>query len=307
MKKRRIGNSELIVSELGLGCMSIGTNKKEAAAVIDAALAEGINYLDTADLYDQGMNETIIGEVIKQKRGDIILATKAGNRFEPGKEGWSWDPSKKHIKSALKQSLTRLQTDYIDLFQLHGGTIEDHIDETIEAFEELKQEGVIRYYGISSIRPNVIREYVKRSSIVSVMMQYSLLDRRPEPLFPLLEEHHISVLARGPLAKGLLTNRSLAQASSAIKENGYLDYSYDELTAFKQKLSETIVGEKDIHVLAFGYCLASPAVASVVAGASKPEQIIASSAAMQQAELTEDEINILQQLTKAGRYTQHQI
>lgn len=307
MKKRRIGDSELIVSELGLGCMSIGTNKREAAAVIDAALAEGINYLDTADLYDQGMNETIIGEVIKQKRGEIILATKAGNRFEPGKEGWSWDPSKKHIKSALKQSLTRLQTDYIDLFQLHGGTIEDDIDETIEAFEELKQEGVIRYYGISSIRPNVIHEYVKRSSIVSVMMQYSLLDRRPEPLFPLLEEHSISVLARGPLAKGLLTNRPLVKAPSAIRENGYLDYSYEELETLKQELSENMAGEKDIHALALGYCLASPVVASVVAGASKPEQIIASRKAVQHTELTQEDINTLQQLTKAGEYTQHQI
>ena len=90
------------------------------------------------------------------------------------------------FSSAVDQSLKRLQTDYIDLYQLHGGTIEDPIDEMIEAFETLKAAGKIRYYGISSIRPNVIREYVKRSSIVSVMMQYSLLDRRPEEemLFP---------------------------------------------------------------------------------------------------------------------------
>lgn len=106
------------------------------------------------------------------------------------------DPSKAYIKEAVKHSLRRLQTDYIDVYQLHGGTIDDPIDETIEAFEELQQEGVIRYYGISSMRPNVIREYVKRSRIVSVMMPYSLLDRRAEEWFPLLKQHHISVIAR---------------------------------------------------------------------------------------------------------------
>ncbi|BBP90484.1 hypothetical protein BsIDN1_41020 [Bacillus safensis] len=101
---------------------------------------------------------------------------------------------------------------------MHGGTIDDPIDETIEAFEELVEEGVIRYYGISSIRPNVIKEYAKKSNIVSVMMQYSLLDRRPEEWFSLLEEQSISVVARGPLAKGLLTEKPLSQASAAIQK-----------------------------------------------------------------------------------------
>lgn len=92
----------------------------------------------------------------------------------------------------MKESLRRLQTDYIDLYQLHGGTIEDPIDEVIEAFEELKKEGIIRHYGISSIRPNVIREYAQRSNIVSVLMEYSLLNRRPEEWFQLLNEHQIN-------------------------------------------------------------------------------------------------------------------
>ena len=142
--------------------------------------------------------------------------------MEQDQTGWSWDPSKSYIKEAVKQSLKRLGTDYIDLYQLHGGTIEDPIDETIEAFEELKAEGYIRYYGISSIRPNVIREYVKKSNIVSVMMQYSILDRRPEEeALPLLHEHGISVVTRGPLAKGLLSDKMLEKVS----QKGYQDYS----------------------------------------------------------------------------------
>ncbi|MBW7462026.1 aldo/keto reductase, partial [Paenibacillus sepulcri] len=131
---------------------------------------------------------------------DVIVATKVGNRREPGKEGWSWDPSKAYIQAAVKESLRRLGTDYIDLYQLHGGTIGDPIGETIEAFEELKRDGLIRHYGISSIRPNVIREYVRRSGIVSVMNQYSMLDRRAEEeVLPLLAEHEIGLIARGPL------------------------------------------------------------------------------------------------------------
>ena len=180
MKKRKLGNSDLWVTELGLGCMSIGTDEKAAREIIETALDEGINYFDTADLYDFGENEKIIGAALKEVREQVILATKVGNRWNTEKSGWSWDPTKSYIMEAVKQSLKRLGTDYIDLYQLHGGTIEDPIDETIEAFEELKSAGYIRQYGISSIRPNVIHEYVKKSDITSVMMQYSILDRRPE-------------------------------------------------------------------------------------------------------------------------------
>lgn len=181
MKRNRLGTSELVVGEVGLGCMSLGTDQRQAISMIHTALDRGVNFIDTADLYDEGLNEQIVGAAIRGRhREELIIATKVGNRRIPGKEGWVWDASKAYILSAVKDSLKRLGTDYIDLYQLHGGTQEDPIDDTIEAFEQLKREGVIRYYGISSIRPNVIREYTNRSSIVSVMSQYSLLDRRPE-------------------------------------------------------------------------------------------------------------------------------
>ena len=113
---------------------------------------------------------------------------------------------------AVKDSLKRLGTDYIDLYQLHGGTMEDNVSETIEAFEALKKEGVIREYGISSIRPNVIERFLSNSSAVSVMMQYSLLDRRPEEWFPMIRDAGASVITRGTLAKGLLTDEGIERA-----------------------------------------------------------------------------------------------
>ena len=244
LKKRRLGNSDLYVTELGLGCMSIGTEEKKARTIIETALEEGINYFDTADLYDFGENEAIVGRALKDVREQVIIATKVGNRWNQNQEGWSWDPSKSYIKEEVKESLKRLGTDYIDLYQLHGGTLDDPIDETIEAFEELKAEGYIRYYGISSIRPNVIREYVKKSSIVSVMMQYSILDRRPEEeALPLLHEHGISVVTRGPLAKGLLSDKMLEKVS----EKGYQDYSLNELTEVLPLLKEKFASSRSLY------------------------------------------------------------
>ncbi|MDF0726129.1 aldo/keto reductase [Cytobacillus sp. S13-E01] len=302
MRMRQIGNSDLIVSEIGLGCMSLGTHEKQATEIIDKAIDSGINYLDTADLYDFGLNEELVGKAIKNKRKDIVFATKVGNRWQEGKDGWTWDPSKKHIINGVKDSLLRLQTDYIDLYQLHGGTIEDNIDETIEAFEELKSEGLIRFYGISSIRPNVIREYVKHSSIVSVMMQYSILDRRPEEVFPLLKEHNISVLCRGPVAKGLLTEKPLEDTSIKIKENGYLDYSFDEITKIVKLIKAEIAPNRSLTEIALHYCLNDSVVASVVTGASKAEQLMENIHAASSESLTEEQMKMIREVSKASVY-----
>lgn len=302
MKKRKLGNSDLFVTELGLGCMSIGTEEKTARKIIEAALEEGINYFDTADLYDFGENEKIVGTALKEVREHIIIATKVGNRWSQDKKGWSWDPSKSYIKEEVKQSLNRLGTDYIDLYQLHGGTINDPIEETIEAFEELKAEGYIRYYGISSIRPNVIREYVKKSSIVSVMMQYSILDRRPEEeALPFLEEHGVSVVTRGPLAKGLLSEKMLEKVS----ERGFQDYSFNELNEALPLLKEKLASSRPFTEIALQYNLVNPAVASVVAGASSPEQIRSNAKAVRSQPLSEKEVSVIRELTKAGIYKEH--
>jgi aryl-alcohol dehydrogenase-like predicted oxidoreductase len=302
MQKRQLGNSDLYVSELGLGCMSLGTDEEQGRKIIEAALEVGINYFDTADLYDFGENERIVGQMLKHNREDVIIATKAGNRWNDSKDGWSWDPSKQHIKEAVKGSLKRLQTDYIDLYQLHGGTISDPIEETIEAFEELKSEGFIRYYGISSIRPNVIREYVNKSEITSVMMQYSMLDRRPEETaLSLLHEHGISVVTRGSVAKGLLSDRF----HDKIAEKGFLDYKKSELQDLLPLLKEKLASSRPFEEIALQYNLSNPAVASVVTGASSIAQVQANAQAVSSKPLTSEEVKVIQQLTKANQYTEH--
>ena len=306
MEKRQLGCSELYVSTLGLGCMSLGTDELRAREIIEIALEEGVNYFDTADLYDFGTNEKIVGQALKHVREHVIIATKVGNRWNNSNEGWRWDPSKAYIKEQVKMSLQRLGTEYIDLYQLHGGTLDDPIEETIEAFEELQAEGFIRYYGISSIRPNVIREYLAKSNIVSVMMQYSLLDRRPEEeVLPLLHEHNIGVVTRGPLANGLLSKQMLKKSSAKIRENGYLDYSYQELTHLLPDLKEKLASTRSFTEIALQYNLAHPAVSSVVTGASSVQQIRENCAAVRSQPLTNEEITLIRNLTKEIRYDQH--
>lgn len=301
MKKNRLGSSELMVGEIGLGCMSLGTDVEPAVALIHEALDHGVNLLDTADLYDAGRNEEILGQAIKGRRDQVIVATKVGNRRIPGQEGWAWDPSKAYIKQAVHDSLKRLQTDYIDLYQLHGGTIEDPMEETIEAFEELKQEGLIRYYGISSIRPNVIREYVRRAQIVSVMNQYSLVDRRAEEeVLPLLEQKGISVIARGPVASGVLADSGTAKA-----DKGYLDYTPAELHSIRETLGRYVTDGRSLTQTAIRYALSHPAVAAVVPGASSREQLLHNIAASASAPLTTAEIQQIKESNPANLYKQH--
>lgn len=301
MKKNRLGKSDLYISAMGLGCMSLGTEEAPAVSIIHEALELGINFLDTADLYDAGRNEEIVGKAIHGRRSDVVLATKVGNRRIPGREGWSWDASKAYIKSAIHDSLRRLQTDYIDLYQLHGGTMEDNIGEAIEAFEELKQEGLIRYYGISSIRPAVVREYVKHSNIVSVMSQYSILDRRPEEsILPLLEQHGISLIARGPLARGILTDNGRSRL-----DKEYLDYSVPELAALQDKLTLQASASRTVTQTALHYPLSQPAVAAVIPGASSLEQLRLNIAAAEAAPLTAAEADAVRQASKASVYAAH--
>lgn len=298
MRMNRLGQSALHVSSLGLGCMSLGTDAAHARLIIDEAIDQGINFLDTADLYDAGLNEEVVGLAVKHKRNQLIIATKVGNKRSISGDGWSWDASYAYIKEAVKGSLHRLGTDYIDLYQLHGGMLEDPIDETIRAFEELKQEGVIREYGISSIRPNVIAEYVTRSNIVSVMNPISIVDRRAEEqVLPLLEEIGISVIARGPLASG-----ALATGREPIK--AVLSYSVSELIELRNHLLEI---DADLTSLALRYTLSYPAVATIIPGASSIEQLRRNIVATQKPPLTKEQIASIQAITKQEQYAAHRI
>ncbi|AMP97491.1 Aldo/keto reductase [Pedobacter cryoconitis] len=297
MQYSKLGRSSLEVSKIGFGCMSLTGGTSENQLIIDQALDLGINYFDTADLYEHGENETKIGALLKSRRDQVILATKVGNQHRADGNGWDWNPSKKYILSAVEDSLKRLQTDYIDLYQLHGGTIEDPVDETIEAFEILKQQGKIRYYGISSIRPNVIREYVQRANIVSVMMQYSLLDRRPEEeCLELLHDHNIGVVGRGSIAQGLLAGKPAAP---------YLNYSEAEVAQAAEVIRSITDQSSSSAQTAIRFVLQHQALDSAVMGIRTLAQLKDIAAAGDFPPLSNWEIELLIKAVPAAYYTAH--
>jgi len=298
MKKRQLGSSELFISEISLGGMSLSTDKKKATGIIDMALDAGINYVDTADLYDFGANEEMIGTILGKRRQDVIVATKVGNRWTEGKEGWHWDASPSYIKEAVRASLKRLGTDYIDVYQLHGGTFEDDWDGIIETFEDLKTDGLIREYGISSIRPNVLKRFLPASSAKSVMMQYSALDRRPEEWLDFIAKEGASVVTRGTVAKGLLTNSWQERLQHGSSFN---TYTAEELTTTLTNLASHY---HDLHALAIAFNLKESAIASTVIGASFQEQLAQTLAAYEKIDSITD-FTVANELTKAELYLEH--
>ncbi len=298
MKKRKLGSSDIEISEISLGCMSLPKSIKDARPIVEAALESGVNNFDTSDLYDKGINEQIVGELLEAHRQEVIIATKVGNRWNEGQDGWHWDPSPSHIENGLKMSLKRLKTDYIDVYQLHGGTIDDPWDDIIETFENLKKEGYIREYGISSIRPNVFKPFLEKSNAISNMMQYSLLDRRPEEFFDDISNANASVVTRGSIAKGLLTNEWPKRVDAA---NGYLTYSKEEL---QKALKELQNAYEDIHALSIGFNLSHPVIASTVIGASSKQQLLENLSAYETSQSITD-FSPIQHILKKDIYTEH--
>lgn len=266
MKVNTIPKTNLDVSEISFGCMSLDGNDMENTRLLHKAIDLGINYFDTADLYGKGQNEKTIGAAFKAIRKSVIIATKVGNEWNVDGTSWRWNPTKDYILEAVDNSLQRLQTDYIDIYQLHGGTIDDPFDETIDAFEILKKQGKIREYGISSIRPSVIKQFVSKSDIVSNMMQYSILDRRPEEeMLALLKENDVAVMVRGGLAKGLLINKP---------PKDYLGHSSEDIQEVQSIIQHQASFQKStVAQVALQYVLEHSAVTTAVVGFRNEDQL----------------------------------
>jgi aryl-alcohol dehydrogenase-like predicted oxidoreductase len=301
---RTLGRSGIEVSTVGLGCMTLGTDKGKAERIIRAALDLGVTLFDTADLYDHGVNEEIVGDTLRGVRGRVVIATKVGNRWRPDDSGWDWDATEKYILGEVHESLRRLRTDCIDLYQLHGGTMEDPAEETVSAFERLMKEGSIRAWGISSIRQNVVRRYAAMAAsgaarLTSEMVQYSILDRRPEEqILETARGAGFGVLVRGAVAGGLLAGKPPA---------AYLDLSASEVRAAQEAL-RAISGpgsDSAMAQAAVRFALSHPAVTAVVVGASSAEQVEANVAAADAPAMSRADQETLRAAVRQLRYTSH--
>ena len=297
MEYQFLGKSDLNISRIGFGCMSLKPEQKDFNDIVYAAMDRGINYFDTADLYDKGENEILLGKAFRGKRDKVIIASKAGNQWREDGSGWDWNPRKEYILKCADDSLRRLNTDYIDLFQLHGGTIEDNIDESIEAFEILLQQGKIRYYGLSSIRPNVIRKHVEYGKLTSVMIQYSLLDRRPEEsILSYLKENDIGVVARGSVGTGLLLNKPA---------KAYLNWSEKEVAHAADVVKKIAIRDSNDAQIAIQYVLQNPAINSAIVGMHTMKQIEDAISAIELPPLSNFDMEILRNEIPVNFYKDH--
>jgi aryl-alcohol dehydrogenase-like predicted oxidoreductase len=265
--------------------------------ILQRSVDLGIRLFDTADLYDRGGNEERIGRFLKDRRNQVEVATKVGNSWRADGSGWDWNPRKEYIIEAVELSLRRLRTDRIDLYQLHGGTMEDPIDEAIDAFETLKQQGKILRYGISSIRPNVVREYLAKSGIETVMCQYGVTDRRPEEaILPMIRAKGVRLLARGALARGMLCGKA---------PKDFQGHSADEMRKAAEAVSACSSPIRTPAQTAVRFVLQSHSNTTVVVGVSRLEQLEELAATIDTPALSQTEWDHIASALPPRKYTEH--
>ena len=230
-KQRSLGESNLQVSEIGLGCMGFSQSyppyitKEEAIAVIQRAVELGVTFFDTADVYGVGKNEELLGEAIKSYRKEVVIATKCGFNLEDDLKDSLGRPigicgKKDYIKRAVERSLKRLGTDYIDLYYQHRVDPNTPIEETAQAMKELISEGKILHWGISEASTETIRRAHNVCPLTAVQSEYSMWYREPEKdLLPTLEELGIGFVPFSPLGKAVLTGQ--IQKSTQFREDDF--------------------------------------------------------------------------------------
>ena len=288
MKQRNIGASDLKVSLLGLGCNNFGDRIDTEASrkVISKALDLGITFFDTADVYGKrGGSETCLGQFLGNRRKDIILSSKFGSPMDD--TGAMKGASRRYITAAVEASLKRLKTDWIDLYQMHHLDPLIPIEETLRALDDLVRQGKIRYIGCATVAAwqLVGIQWTARhhglNPLVSCLAEYSLVARDPErELIPALQAYGVGLLPYYPLASGFLTGKyqrgaPLPDGARITKGKRYADMYLTEVNWTRLERLQAFCKERGrtLLELAFGWLAAQPVVASVIAGATKPEQL----------------------------------
>jgi aryl-alcohol dehydrogenase-like predicted oxidoreductase len=281
----RLGDSDLEASRIGFGCWAMGgtdwgpVDDNDSINAIAKALDCGINVFDTADVYGDGHSEEILGTALGNERKNVIVATKVGGVKQKGGAS-RHDTSRKHILGAIEASLRRLKTDYVDLYQIHVPDASTPVSETVSALLQLKKQGKIRYFGLSNVKVEEIKEYMKYGPVTTLQPEYSMIQRQSESeLFPFCLENKIAVLAYSPLGRGLLTGKYSRKSSFIPADVRAID------TAFQGKVFEINLdcverlrpiaadSGRSLTQLAIAWAFSNPAVSVALVGAKTSSQV----------------------------------
>jgi aryl-alcohol dehydrogenase-like predicted oxidoreductase len=290
MEYIRFGSTGLKVSRICLGCMSYGgpserwqwaLDEQHSRPFIKHALEVGINFFDTADVYSLGMSETVLGRALKDfaSRDEVVIATKVRSDMGPGPNDKGL--SRKHILSSIDASLKRLQTDYVDIYQIHRWDYETPLEETLEALNDVVRAGKARYIGASSMYAWQFAKALFTSDVhgwarfVSMQPHYNLVYREEErEMLPLCLDQHIAVIPWSPLARGLLTRKPSKERNETLRAQtdafGKMLYGREDDLAVAQRVSE--VAEKrgiSMAQVALAWMLSKPFITSSIIGATK--------------------------------------
>ncbi|MFD0737155.1 aldo/keto reductase [Planotetraspora mira] len=322
MKYRLLGRTGVLVSEICLGAMTFGgadhalysmlghLEQDEADRIVGAALDAGVNFVDTADVYSAGESEIMLGRALKGRRDEVVLATKLAARVGPGVNEIGL--SRLHTARALEDSLRRLQTDHIDLYQLHNVDPLTPIEETLGALNDAVRQGKIRYIGCSNLAAWQVAKALGVSALrdlagfVSVQAYYSLVGRDLEhELLPMIEEHELGLMVWAPLAGGFLSGKfdraGASDPGSRHAQQGYPDFppidrthAYDVIDVLK-----TVAARHEVSAarVALAWVLARPSVTSVIVGVRRPEQL-ADNVAAADLSLTEEDLAQLDEVSR---------
>jgi aryl-alcohol dehydrogenase-like predicted oxidoreductase len=316
MKYKQLGNSGLVVSELTFGTMLFGEgeyygmkytiNQAKANDLVAESIEKGINIFDTADMYNNGVSEEILGKALGNNRKDVLISTKAS--FRAGNQAFNAGIGYKHIIEQVTSSLVRLNTDYIDVLLLHNDDPITPIDETLRAIEQIQQRGMARYVGLSNFSAWKTATMMQRQKdlnyapFIASQMHYSLLNREVEAEFVPMSQHHgLGMMVWSPLSSGFLTgkytreNPEPADARLNTFDLGLFDrnWAYDVVDKVKEIAQKY---ETSPATVAIAWLLSKKVVSTVLVGISKPEQFAANLAGAE-LELTAEDLAVLDEIT----------
>lgn len=313
MKYRDFGNTGIKVSEIGFGCWPIGGNNhgnsygpttdKSSTDAVNKAIDLGLNFFDTADVYGWGHSEELLGKALRGKRDRVVLATKVGADFYQGTGFQTFTPD--YIRFALEKSLTRLNTDYIDVYQLHNPPLKlISKEETYATLRELKKEGKIRAFGVSVFTPVEGITAINVGQPDCVQITYNIFSCRPEEqLLPRAFETGCAVIAREPLANGFLTGKYDTAPKFAVgdfRKNWPMEYVQARSDATRQLAFLKKNGHQSMAQAALKYPLLDQAVSTVIVGLKDVEMVEENLAASDSGPLTAEEIKQIRELQAVG-------